>query len=204
MIHNLKNKMSVEYLQGVIEGMGYSFFTKGNYNVNIIGVRNPNPVANSFDDTMICAYKVKDQWVLKEWQVTTDAGTYWLENPLNAKGCALLVPNQYRGVYKIDKHRNKYYALCQRNGEVEVYRDDTKDQILNFDDATKQWGYFGINIHRSNPYSESTSVDKWSAGCQVFKKVEDFNEFMTICNKAREEWSNSFTYTLIKQEDLKM
>jgi len=196
--------MSVEYLQGVIEGMGYSFFTKGNYNVNIIGVRNPNPVANSFDDTMICAYKVKDQWVLKEWQITTDAGTYWLENPLNAKGCALLVPNQYRGVYKIDKHRNKYYALCQRNGEVEVYRDDTKDQILNFDDATKQWGYFGINIHRSNPYSESTSVDKWSAGCQVFKKVEDFNEFMTICNKAREEWSNSFTYTLIKQEDLKL
>jgi len=204
MIHNLKNKMSVEYLQGVIEGMGYSFFTKGNYNVNIIGVRNPNPVANSFDDTMICAYKVKDQWVLKEWQITTDAGTYWLENPLNAKGCALLVPNQYRGVYKIDKHRNKYYALCQRNGEVEVYRDDTKDQILNFDDATKQWGYFGINIHRSNPYSESTSVDKWSAGCQVFKKVDDFNEFMTICNKAREEWSNSFTYTLIKQEDLKL
>ena len=204
MIHNLKNKMSVEYLQGVIEGMGYSFFTKGNYNVNIIGVRNPNLVANSFDDTMICAYKVKDQWVLKEWQITTDAGTYWLENPLNVKGCALLVPNQYRGVYKIDKHRNKYYALCQRNGEVEVYRDDTKDQILNFDDATKQWGYFGINIHRSNPYSESTSVDKWSAGCQVFKKVDDFNEFMTICNKAREEWSNSFTYTLIKEEDLKL
>ena len=204
MIHNLKNKMSVEYLQGVIEGMGYSFFTKGNYNVNIIGVRNPNLVANSFDDTMICAYKVKDQWVLKEWQVTTDAGTYWLENPLNVKGCALLVPNQYRGVYKIDKHRNKYYALCQRNGEVEVYRDDTKDQILNFDDATKQWGYFGINIHRSNPYSESKNVDKWSAGCQVFKKVDDFNEFMTICNKAREEWSNSFTYTLIKQEDLKL
>ena len=204
MIHNLKNKMSVEYLQGVIEGMGYSFFTKGNYNVNIIGVRNPNPVANSFDDTMICAYKVKDQWVLKEWQITTDAGTYWLENPLNVKGCALLVPNQYRGVYKIDKHRNKYYALCQRNGEVEVYRDDTKDQILNFDDATKQWGYFGINIHRSNPYSESKNVDKWSAGCQVFKKVNDFNEFMTICNKAREEWSNSFTYTLIKQEDLKL
>ena len=196
--------MSIDYLQGVIEGMGYSFFTKGNYNVNIIGVRNPNPVANSFDDTMLCAYKVSDQWVLKEWQVTTDAGTYWLENPLNVKGCALLVPNQYRGVYKIDKHRNKYYALCQRNGEVEVYRDDTKDQILDFDDATKQWGYFGINIHRSNPYSESKNVDKWSAGCQVFKKVDDFNEFMTICNKAREEWSNSFTYTLIKQEDLKL
>ena len=63
---------------------------------------------------------------------------------------------------------------------------------------------FGINIHRSNPYNESKKVEKWSAGCQVFKKVDDFNEFMTICNKAREEWGNSFTYTLIKEEDLKL
>ena len=116
MIHDLKNKMSIGYLQSIIEGMGYAFFTKGNYNVNIIGVRNPNLVANSFDDTMLCAYKVSDQWILKEWQITTDAGRYWLQHPLNAKGCALLVPNQYRGVYKIDKHNGKYYALCQRNG----------------------------------------------------------------------------------------
>ena len=204
MIHNLKNQISIKYLQQIIEDMGYAFFTKGNYNVNIIGIRNPNLVANSFDDTMICAYKISDQWVLKEWQITTDAGKYWLQHPMNSKGCALLVPNQYRGVYKIDKHLGKYYALCQRNGEVEVYRDDNKDQILDFDNATKQWGMFGINIHRSNPYNESKRVDKWSAGCQVFKKVDDFNEFMTICNKAREEWGNSFTYTLIKEEDLKL
>ena len=204
MIHNLKNQISIKYLQQIIEDMGYAFFTKGNYNVNIIGIRNPNLVANSFDDTMICAYKISDQWVLKEWQITTDAGKYWLQHPMNSKGCALLVPNQYRGVYKIDKHLGKYYALCQRNGEVEVYRDDNKDQILDFDDATKQWGMFGINIHRSNPYNESKKVEKWSAGCQVFKKVDDFNEFMTICNKAREEWGNSFTYTLIKEEDLKL
>ncbi len=204
MIHNLKNQISIKYLQQIIEDMGYAFFTKGNYNVNIIGIRNPNLVANSFDDTMICAYKITDQWVLKEWQITTDAGKYWLQHPMNSKGCALLVPNQYRGVYKIDKHLGKYYALCQRNGEVEVYRDDNKDQILDFDDATKQWGMFGINIHRSNPYNESKKVEKWSAGCQVFKKVDDFNEFMTICNKAREEWGNSFTYTLIKEEDLKL
>ena len=204
MIQDLKNKMSIGYLQNIIEGMGYSFFTKGNYNVNIIGVRNPNLVSNSFDDTLICAYKVADQWVLKEWRITTDAGKYWLQHPLNAKGCALLVPNQYRGVYKIDKHNGKYFALCQRNGKVEVYRDDNKDQILDFDDVTKEWGMFGINIHRSNPYSESTNVEKWSAGCQVFKAVNDFNDFMSICNKARELWGNAFTYTLIKEEDLKL
>ena len=202
MILNLKNKMSIEYLKSVIEEMGYAFFTNGNYNVNIIGVRNHNLVANSFDDTMLCAYKVSGQWVLKEWQITTDAGKYWLQHPMNEKGCALLVPNQYRGVYKIDKHGGRYEALCQRNGQVEVYRDDNKDQILDFDNVTKEWGMFGINIHRSNPYTESSVVEKWSAGCQVFKKVADFNDFMDICKKASNEWGNSFTYTLIKQDDL--
>ena len=204
MIRNLKNKMSIAHLQSVIEGMGYAFFTKGDWNVNIIGIRNPNLVANSFDDTMICAYKVLDEWVLHEWQITTDAGRYWLKYPMNAKGCALLVPNQYRGVYKIDLHLGKYLALCQRNGEVEVYRDDNKDQILDFDDVTKEWGYFGINIHRSNPSTESKIVERWSAGCQVFKKVADFNQFMEICGKASKIWGNKFTYTLIKEEDLKL
>ena len=203
MINNLKNKFSVSHLQNIIEGMGHTFFTKGNYNVNIIGVRNPNLVANSFDDTMLCAFKVAGQWVLKEWEITTDAGKYWLKNPMNSKGCALLVPHQYRSTYKIDLHSGKYTALCQRLKNVEVYRDDNKDQILDFN-VTKEWGMFGINIHRSNPWSESHNVDKWSAGCQVFKKVADFDEFMDICKRANDNWGNSFTYTLIKEEDLNL
>lgn len=190
-----------------MKSKNYAFFTQGDYNVNIIGVRNPNLVANSFDDTMLCAYKVKDRWLLKEWKMTTDAGRYWLKNPMNPKGTAILVPNQYRGVYKIDKHRGIYDALCQRNGEVEVWRDDNEDQILNFNDVTKEWGYFGINIHKTHPYNATLKerievVEKWSAGCQVFKKVNDFRKFMFICNKAKEKWGNSFTYTLLKQEDL--
>ena len=204
MIQNLKNKMSVGYLQSICEKMGYSFFTKGDYNINIIGIRSPQLKANKFDDTMICAYKKLGVWKLKEWKITTDAGRYWLKHPMNEKGCALLVPNQYRGVYKIDKHQGRYEALCQRNGEVEVYRDDNKDQILDFNDVTKEWGMFGINIHRSNPNTESSIVEKWSAGCQVFKRVEDYNEFMDICETASYQWGNSFTYTLLKESDLNL
>ncbi|MAH43130.1 hypothetical protein CL614_05425, partial [archaeon] len=61
---------------------------------------------------------------------------------------------------------------------------------------------YGINIHRSNPYTESYYVDKWSAGCQVFKKIADFNTFMEICRKAKDIWGNSFTYTLIESKDI--
>ena len=61
---------------------------------------------------------------------------------------------------------------------------------------------FGINIHRSNPRTESTIVNKWSAGCQVIAANDDFRLFMEICNKAKDTWGNSFTYTLINSDDL--
>jgi hypothetical protein len=202
MIENFANKYSVDYVKQVLESKGYAFFTNGVYNLNIIGIRNPNLVANSFDDTMVVIYKFGGEWITKVYPITTDAGTYWLKNPLSNKGTAILVPNQYRGVYSIDLHNNKYIALCQRNGKVEVYRDNDKDLILDMDSAKIEKGMFGINIHRSNPFSESLKVDKFSAGCQVFKRVKDFNEFMEICQKSKALWGNSFTYTLIKESDL--
>jgi hypothetical protein len=62
-------------------------------------------------------------------------------------------------------------------------------------------GIFGINIHRSNASGESKVVEKWSAGCQVFQKVNDFNFFMNVCEKAKGIHGNSFTYTLLEETD---
>jgi hypothetical protein len=193
---------SVEKIKEVLERKGYAFFTNGDYNLNIIGVRSNNLVANQFDDTLLLFYKIKNEWQIKSFAITTDAGTYWLKNPMDIRGTAILVPNQYRGVYAIRKHLNKYYALCQTNGNVQTYRDNDKDKILDMDAKTITTGMYGINIHRSNPKTFSTSVDKWSAGCQVFKSVDDFNRFMEICYKSRDLYGNKFTYTLITDNDL--
>jgi hypothetical protein len=200
---NLIDEIALTKIQQVFAEKKYAFFTKGNYNLNIIGVRSPIKVANSFDDTMLVIYKKYDKWVIKEYPITTDAGLYWLEHPMNKKGTALLVPNQYRSTYKIDGHgTTRYEALCQRLASVEVYRDDNKDQILDFDDVTKEWGMFGINIHRSHPYHDRDTVDKYSAGCQVFQNIHDFKEFMTLCNTSSNLYGNSFTYTLLLESDL--
>ena len=93
--------------------------------------------------------------------------------------------------------------------DVSIFKSSTTEDGMTrsttvTDDVTKEWGYFGINIHRSNPHTESTIVEKWSAGCQVFKKIDDYNEFLEICGRARKEWGNAFTYTLLKEEDLKL
>ena len=60
-------------------------------------------------------------------------------------------------------------------------------------------GYFGINIHRSAKKGESTNVNKWSAGCQVFKNSLDYDIFICICEKSAEIYGNSFTYTLLEK-----
>lgn len=202
MIKDFQKKVSVEKIESVLKQKRYEFFTNGDYNLNIIGFRNKNLVANKFDDTLALFYKVDGKWVVKAYPITTDAGTYWLKNPMDIRGTAILVPNQYRGVYAIRKHLGKYDALCQTNGVVKTYRDNDKDNILDMDEKTITTGMYGINIHRSNPFTESAEIGKWSAGCQVFQKVADFNEFMEICYKSRKMYGNHFTYTLMLESEV--
>lgn len=202
---NMIIELAVSKLKEVFNKKGYKFFENGNYNLNIIGVRCENTIPNSFDDFLMCVYKVNNEWVWKDYTITTDAGLYWLENPMvSEKGCALLVPNQYRGVYKLDKHKGEYTALCQRNGKVDVYRDNDRDRILDYNESTIDSGYFGINIHRSHPNKVRENVGKYSAGCQVFQNPKEFDEFIEICKKQSEMYSNSFSYTLLKIKDLEI
>ena len=94
----------------------YSFFTNGDYNVNIIGVRNviDGPYHdNTFNDALVLIYKINGEWKRHIWEFSTDPGQTSLNNPSNSSGTAILVTGQYRSVYAIDLHNNKYEALCQ-------------------------------------------------------------------------------------------
>jgi hypothetical protein len=124
-----------------------------------------------------------------------------LKNPLRKEGTAILKSGQYRGSHQLGLHQGKYQALTQKN-PLPVFRDKDKDSEYDLIPESIQTGIFGINIHRSNPYTESELVDKWSAGCQVFKRVKDFNLFMGLCRKSSKIWGNSFTYTLIDIDEL--
>ena len=182
-----------------VASLGHAVFENGEYNLNIIGIRSKDHQANSFDDRICVAFKDEQGWIVRTWECTTEPGRYWLENPSNVNGTAILVPGQYRSVWKIDKHQGRYDALCQRNGTVRVYRDDNKDDVIDLDVQSITEGMYGINIHKAG--SASTQVNKWSAGCQVFSHSADFEEFMSICYAAKEKWGNSFTYTLIDEPE---
>ena len=202
-VRSFEDLLTIDNVRAVMEKKGYRFFESGIYNLNIIGVRRSTVEINKFDDYLLLIYKTSpSNWVFKTYPITTDPGTYWLLNPTNPKGTAILIPDQYRSTWKIAKHQGKYEALCQRK-PVKVWRDDNRDRVLDFYSSPEDEGYFGINIHRSNPYTESSQVDKWSAGCQVFKKAANFKEFMNYCNKSASMYGDGFTYTLLEELDFR-
>ena len=193
-----------EQVEAAVKAKGYVWFedaaNKG-FDVNIVGIRNSatgQVVTNAFDDTLTISYKENGVWKFHSWSATTDPGKKGVLEYHNAAGVARLVEGQYRGSHALGLHQGKYEALKQAKA-VKVYRDANKDMV--FDETKIEEGIFGINIHKAG--ADSTYVENWSEGCQVFKKSADFEEFMKICRKARDIHGNSFTYTLIESSDIK-
>lgn len=183
----------------VMKDRGFDIFTNGEYNLNICGWRSPDPEFNMFNDYITVAYRKDNEWVFHCWEATTLPGRrYMIERLLNSEGAAILAEGQYSGVYGVRLHNGKYEALCQSYGAVKVYRDGNKDEAYDKLPAKLREGWYGINIHK--PYQDvATSVGSNSAGCQVFKRIKDFNEFMGLVYKAKSIWGNKFTYTLIER-----
>jgi len=199
-------KYSKQQIENAVKAKNYVWFNddanKG-YDVNIVGIRNNDPkiadkVTNFFDDIITVSYKKDGSWMYHEWPITTDPGKRAMLEVKNPTGVARLVPGQYRGAYSLGLHKGKYEALKQVK-PVLVYRDPDKDMI--YDENKTQEGIFGINIHMAG--DDSTLVENWSEGCQVFKRKTNFISFRSICRKAAEIHGPSFTYTLIESTDIK-
>jgi hypothetical protein len=196
-----------EQIETAVKAKGYKWFeddaNKG-FDVNIVGVRNNAPtvadkVTNVFDDFITISFKnEKGVWESYCWNATVDPGKKGVQQFSNKKGVARLVPGQYRGVWSVDKHQGKYDALCQRLGNVTVFRDANKN--LTFEEGVTDTGMCGINIHKAG--QDSTWVENWSEGCSVFKRVKDFDVFMKICKKAAKIHGNKFSYTLLESTDI--
>ncbi|TMO97547.1 hypothetical protein [Pseudoalteromonas ruthenica] len=190
-------------LVAAMERAGHTLFT-GELNLNLIGVRNKDTDANTFNDVFCVLYQKGDKWQLKQFACTTDPGVFYRENPINVDGTAVPVPMQHRSLWTFGNHKG--YAALVQNKPVTVYRDSDKDAAINtdvaLDSVTTQTGWFGINCHRASKHTTSKLVDKWSAGCQVFANPNDFEQLLTLCTQSAKVYGNTFTYTLLNQADL--
>lgn len=188
--------MFLSKIKGILRSKGYELYTKPNQ-LNIVGIRSTSTIPNRFDDEIHVFYKVAPlKWHYHVYKVTTDPGTFWLRNPMQPQGTAILAQGQYKGAYKIGLHQGKYKALVQVK-PITVIRDYDRDAKLDFRNGIKSKGLFGINIHRASLNGITKQVDKYSAGCQVFANINEFKEFLGLCEKHLTLYGNSFTYTLI-------
>lgn len=200
---------SVDQIIKTLEKLNHQVFKRGDYNINVVGIRsiendsNGDKVNNIFNDQIVVFYKINKNWVIYRYIATTVPGLYYFKSPMMVDfGTAIMVPGQYKSAYTLGYHYNAP-ALVQV-GNVSLYRDKNKDSIIDIDEATIQSGsWMGINIHYS---WDRTTVDNFSAGCQVLgynpnhsKYIEFLNHFRTAINVG---YNNSFTYTLIKEIDI--
>ena len=189
---------SVALLQSKFKALGYSFFD-GRWDLNLIGLRCASDHADLFDDTyLVVCRNDAGAWEYHAWPFTSDPGRSWLAKPSRVEGCAIVVPGQYRGLWKKGLHKGEKPALVQQK-PVKVWRDADKDQELDRTGTVVE-GLYGINCHRAG--KDSASVDLWSAGCQVFKRESNFLEFLGLVDKQiAAGHGDVFSYTLIDVGD---
>jgi peptidoglycan hydrolase-like protein with peptidoglycan-binding domain len=187
-------KYSKEKIEKAVKSKGYTWFED---KLNIVGVRNSdtnNQVTNAFDDKITVSKNDNGIWKYYEWTITTDPGKKGVIQFGNPAGVARMVPGQYTESHALGLHKGQYQALRQQK-PVKVYRDANRD--LTYDETTIQEGLFGINIHKAGV--DSTLVENWSEGCQVFKTAAHFEAFMELC---RNSGQRAFTYTLVESRDI--
>ena len=192
----------VDLVQDLYRAKSYRFFTQGAYNLNLFGVRRAQDGVNLFNDVLGCVYRPAADAPLKleRWPGTTDPGSYYLRQPMNSGGTAIVVPGQYPGLWELATHKGQ--PAFRQVGDVTVYRDGDRDNELDMDPGTKRTGVFAINGHRAG--AASKLVDRWSAGCQVWSRAADLERALELGRaqlKAHPTWKATFTYTLFDAAD---
>lgn len=210
---NMRDILTVQNIKTVLAQKGYSYFPG---KVNIIGVRAKTGYTNKFDDALVVIFPDPLNFNIEKYRIyniTTDPGKsqekkknpknkpHYTTNVMN-NGIAVMAEGQYLNSHTIGYHKG-YQALVQRNSvKVKVYREKWPENGYVFSPDTLTAGIFGINIHRSGETYVPSTVDNYSEGCQVFAKIEEFNELMEICRLAKDKLKQEFfTYTLINKRD---
>ena len=183
-----------------MKSKGYTVFERGDYNLNIVGVRKRNGQPGKWDDSLAVFYKRGALWCSHHFECTVDPGLHWLhKRVLNVKGTAVLYPGQYRGAFEKGLHRGKYEALVQCK-PVKVWRDANRDKHIDTWGQPSESGMFGINIHRAHPKKVLDEIGPYSAGCQVIRRNNDFRFFMGLIDRSIQMTGyDRFTYTLLDE-----
>jgi len=168
---------------------------------NKISVKSISENNDKFTDALyLIESKAKDDDMVKPYQITTSPSlAYYGKKPLNPQGIGIKLPGDT--LYNLGSHKMGHgtYVLMAEAEPIEVGRYPIGtvkyETYTPVDKFQKQ--YCGMQIHRSSTGSPSPCIGPWSAGCQVFSDIKEFNEFIERATKQTVN-SNRFIYALVE------
>jgi hypothetical protein len=213
------NLVTIDKVRAICNQRGWWFPATNalqiDYNCFVFGVRSVNREhsADAFDDIIGVIYPLSGVLRMELFAATTDPSARELIKPsfpeAQRGGTAILVEGQYRGAYQLGTHGAgtwRHQALVQVR-PLKIYRDANRDEILNLNPAQITEGNYGINIHMAHPTVPLKRISGYSAGCQVVQDPPEYQRFMFLCGKQREEINklqrlggDRFSYTLILEQ----
>lgn len=197
----MQTKPTCAAVLDALRHLGHPVFTRGDFNLNLIGIRAASRQPDAFDDLICCAWREAGHWRFRAWPATTDPGLPFLREPMHADGTAILAEGHHRRCWAIGLHLGRIRALVQV-APLPVYRDGNRDDRFDLDPETITEGVYGINLHPAWTVPIAQQIGRWSAGCQVTQRVRDFQELLALCETSARIFGNRFSYTLIREEDI--
>lgn len=206
-------------LKNACQKLGYAFFEDGDFNLNLIAVRENDVFENTFSDTLNIVYKENGLWKLEKYNWTTLAGTLGVggeQNPLTASqtgtgvsGTAVIVEGQYRGAFRFVDSNNYntlwlQYPYFDQIKNMNYYRDNDKNGIITRGRIYN--GNYKTNLHRmTNNGVISRFVNYWnvgwSQGCNGCPEP-DFKKIVALVRKSVALYGNIFSYTLLHRNQI--
>ena len=188
-------------IQRTCQRLGYQWFA-GEHDLNLVAVRGRDPRSDLFE-CWFTATHVRAAYAVAHYafQATTKPGLSARLDPSNVDGVAVMVPGQYRKLWRLGQHKG-HEALVQSSALL-VARDSDHDPLVD-PDMTKLFPATGINCHRAGAERASRQVSAWSEGCQVLADPDDHAFLMTLARRqvARGASFETFTYTILTMDQM--
>lgn len=154
--------------------------------INPFGIRNYENLLDSvWNDTVGFWIPGKMIFIARG---TVDPSNYYIrDNPMNPAGTGVLCLGPHKDTHCVGPHGKTGYAAlinthdlnpkCQpqrlwRVGRGGEFKLDAEGRPRVYE------GYFGANIHHGDAYRIEEHIGVWSAACQVYQDINDFNILM--------------------------
>ena len=185
---------SYDLFREVIERIG-RFDTRPDC-LNLLGIRGyvdgrpTENVPDAYNDTIAAVWRDQDgRKHVGQYRATVDPGAFHTIHTDQQHGVAHLVDGQYS--YKVGTHKGR--PALEQATPVTVWRDGNKDHRQDAGELIES-GMFGINIHDGGT---SSTVGKFSAGCQVVHGGRTGAAWTELMDLANAHPAGTISYTLV-------